>query len=239
MTLVQWKRVGADLFISDPGENDGLRHPSSEEFDALIACWDRYAVEGRFRCTPIGGRIESAASSALVEHMVKSNRRTWLEHQALGFGTENQRERYALSLLPYEELLALARAELFKLFDAKRWRPLSYSTVRHRPECAGRVDITSGMLYTTWRRSDADVPQHETTSLAHDVWENYKRVLRTCEFLRADHQWLAGLPETESVRATVHEHTARCVECPAFTKAWSVRVIIPWGGYNLTREYAL
>lgn len=36
---MKWARRGADLFIEAPTEPDGLRHPTSEEFDALIASW--------------------------------------------------------------------------------------------------------------------------------------------------------------------------------------------------------
>ena len=233
MTDIQWVRVGHDLFVATATEHDGMRHPTSEELDLLIAVWDAARK---------GSDPAAASSAAFDQYMETTNRRIWLEHQALALGTENQRDRYTNGVLPYEELLALARAELFKVFDAPRWRPLSYTVVAHKGDvitigppksyCRGRVDIASTLLYAT----DQTVP---STAIDHDAWERYRHVLRACEFLRTDHSWMIGLPPTSSVRSAVYKHTARCVECDAEVTKLSVRVIIPWADHKLTREYAL
>lgn len=226
MTDIQWTRVGNDLFVVDPAEIDGMRHPAEGELDLLIALWDM----ARQSPDP-----EAAARAGLHTFMQNGNRRTWLELEALKNGTDNQRERYLGNVLPYEELLALARAELFKLFTAKRWRPLSYAIVTHKTACADRIDITSSLVYST----DPQAVATANTDLDHDTWEQYRHILRTCEFLRTDHQWLIGLPPLASVRSNVYRHRAVCTGCKAEVTKLSVRVVIPWAGHNLTREYAL
>jgi hypothetical protein len=157
-----------------------------------------------------------------------------LEAAAAKLGTTNQQERFAAGLLPEDELLALARAELFKPFETlaqhgvKRWgkdtkvRP---SEIRH--DSRGRCDMRheSEITYETCQAGE----------LTHDEWEVYRLVM-TARDEAAKHPWLAS---TAAVTIEPLAHFATCTACQAEASRMSVKATIKWAGRELVREYLL
>lgn len=155
-----------------------------------------------------------------------------LEREALAKrGTDNQRARYAAGFLPEDELLAIARAELFAPFNAfKPWhnRFLKPHAVKHRERtCRGTI---------AFETADAD-------ELTHDQWEVLAQIKAAAE-IAADHHWIVrscvhGGADVHKVRVDPLAHWATCEVCGAEEVRASVKVTIQWAGRLLTREYAL
>ena len=150
-----------------------------------------------------------------------------LEHAAAKLGTENQRERYAAGMLPEDELLALARGELFKPFDGfKRWgkdTKVRAFDIRHRSPCV----LT--------RESDINFEVTQAGELTHDEWVVYKQIGEARDYA-SRHAWLAGI---SSVVIEPLAHFATCPACDAESTRMSAKVTIEWAGRKLVREYVL
>jgi hypothetical protein len=146
------------------------------------------------------------------------------ELEALSLATDNQRERYAAGLLPEDELLAIARAELFKPFDGfKRWRTgsgVKSEDVRHDRDCQDRT-----VIFETTQAGE----------LSHDEWSMY-RTIGEARNKSALHSWF-----TESAAVTIEPltHWATCTSCKGEAARSSVKVSVQWAGRVLVREYSL
>lgn len=163
------------------------------------------------------------------------NMRTWLETCALEHGTPNQRERWAAGLLPEDELLALARAELFKpLEGTRRWRKIEVSHVRHRGEaCHAQLlgDMTPAIRFES-----ADMNATPAAALSHEQWEAFK-VVRDHVVVMQMHEWLRRSGGSAEVQCQIHRAT--CTACHQVTERTSAIVRVTWAGRVLVREYAL
>lgn len=155
-----------------------------------------------------------------------------LELAAVKLGTKNQQERFAAGLLPEDELLALARAELFRPFDGyRRWAKdtkVRASEIRHKRDCEEASDpMTSdeAIVFETCLAGD----------LTHDEWEVY-REMGCARDEAAKHPWLASMA---SVVIEPIAHFATCTVCQGEASRMSVKIIIEWAGRKLTREYVL
>jgi len=138
-----------------------------------------------------------------------------------GHGTDSQRERYAARLLPEDELLALARAQLFAPFASfRRWEKLQLQDVRHERTCSGGV--------VAFATSPPD-------SLTHDEWSTFKRTLTAIDAANAGHLRWHGV----TAEATLVEHVGRCSVCAAEVFGRAVNIRIEWAGRPLSREYTL
>ena len=137
--------------------------------------------------------------------------------------TDNQRERFAAGLLPEDELLSLARFELFKPFMTfRRWVKLEHGDVRHDGD---RMCPPQSVEYTT----------HEPAVLTHDEWATFKKI--TSEVSRANSEYLAE--HGVAAIASLVEHVGRCINCGAEAFGRSVNIRIEWAGRPLSREYTL
>lgn len=160
-----------------------------------------------------------------------------LEREALAArGTDNQRARYAELLLPEDELLAIARAELFAPFnDFQPFRALKPKECGHADRrCRGWVEFATC----------------EAGELTHDEYESVAHIRRAAE-IAADHHWIArsaviagaklGVDPSNLRRIVVAPttHWGTCKECKHETTRSSARVSILWAGRSLTREYRL
>lgn len=162
-----------------------------------------------------------------------------LERDALAArGTDNQRARHKAGVLPEDELLAVARAELFAPFNAfTQWhnRNLKPSAVRHKERhCHGRIDFETA----------------EPDELTHEQWEALAQIKAAAE-IAADHHWVTrSLNEAAersgilaaNMRSVIVEplaHWATCEKCGAEEVRASVKITILWAGRSLAREYAL
>lgn len=152
------------------------------------------------------------------------------ELEAIALGTDNQRERYAAGLLPEDELLAIARHELFKPFDGfKRWRTdsnrgtatsLRPDDVKHSRDCQQR----SVGFETT-----------QAGELGHDEWVSYRQISAARD-QAALHSWHQTLT---AVRIEPMTHWATCATCKGEAAKSTARISIEWAGRVLVREYAL
>lgn len=223
MTNITWVRVGADLFIKDESEHDGIRHPSAEEFDALIALWNSSPLNVMRAFMGVESYVVPLVTN-VVGNLTRSNLDTWLEHQALKSATPRQRDMYGSGVLPQSELLSLARDELFAMFaDVPRWRQLTYANVQHRDGCRARVDIAGFEITPAELETEQGV--------------NFAGLREACDALAVDHPWLVRQAVKPTLR--VYGHCAVCTSCKQSVRKWSTRISIPWAGRDLTREYAL
>jgi hypothetical protein len=153
-----------------------------------------------------------------------------IETNAVKLGTADQKARWHAGVLPEDELLALARGELFKLFDVKdvpkgggilRWQMLKPDDVRHERDCravkAVEFTVTSQVR------------------LRRNEWFALNRITAIAA-MASDHAWLKGQP---GFTVTTRCHLARCAACHAEIDGISALVSVSWAGRTLSREYAL
>ncbi len=160
----------------------------------------------------------------------RAARRAELELAAVALGTDNQRERFAAGLLPEDELLALARAELFKPFNhLPRWgkdTKVMPGEIRHRRNCEERNDRTSPepIVFETAQAAE----------LSHQEWVAYREVQKARD-LAAHHPWL----DSAAVLIEPLMHFATCTVCQGEASRASAKITIHWAGRDLVREYVL
>lgn len=138
--------------------------------------------------------------------------------------SENQRERFSAGLLPEDELLCLARWELFRPFTSfARWQKLEAWDVEHERDCTGAGP--SSVRFVTQKPGD----------LTHDEWSQFKKI--TTAVSQANNGLLAAFGVTAT--ASLVEHVGRCNSCTAEAFGRSVNIRIEWAGRPLSREYTL
>lgn len=167
----------------------------------------------------------------LCNELAMSNMTTWLETEALKSGTANQRERWAAQLLPEDEILQLARAELYKGLDLNRWhnhdqRKYLRASLRHTKSYGGVL-------------CSQPAPEYEVAELAElgeHEWNNLKKLQAHVDGIN-DHPWLFRANQ----KATLSTFTlwATCPHCEAEICRSGAKVSIPWAGRTLVREYVL
>jgi hypothetical protein len=156
----------------------------------------------------------------------------WLEAQAVSMGDDNQRERHASGVLPEDELLHLARAELFRPFaDLRRWSSsgrsgvnLTASAVKHTKRCTAKDG--TGVKFETCQAGE----------LTHDEWRSLKTIQELAVAVDA-HPWMRRAGAKVTIESQTH--WATCARCEAEACRSSAKVSIQWAGRILTREYAL
>lgn len=196
--------------------------------------------------------IDSAWVTPILgtDALTAENLRAWQESQALMRGTQSQRERAATGTLPEQELLDLARNELFRPFSLFGKRtPMGFSDIKHPvsaggvwkclnvPRASGPVTDPAGLI--TWNTKNAP----ELDEKEHGVLQALN--LRAQEV--AAHPWLrqcspaahtaARMPEVIGV--SPREHVGTCTVCQNTTYERSALVTIYWAGRVLSREYVL
>jgi hypothetical protein len=131
--------------------------------------------------------------------------------------------------LPEDELLQLARHELFAGFDGfARWhtnevRRDMRSKLRHQESCASRVAV----------------PEFEVAELAElgaAGWDVLKKISLVVSRLD-QHEWMAR--QHESATVETFTHWATCISCQSELCRSGAKVSIPWAGRVLVREFAL
>lgn len=172
-----------------------------------------------------------------------------LERPALELGRPDQRERWEARVLPEDEILFLARNELFKPFDGlPRWNSRSgrnnatirWGDVRHKSDCAYRK-----AKYEDWepyveRLKNQNAIRFEATpadELDANRWAALKHVMVLAR--RASlHPWLATSAGQEFAVAP-RAHWATCTMCAEEVFKVSALVSVQWAGRLLSREYVL
>lgn len=155
-------------------------------------------------------------------------RTSWFEAQALAYGTQDQRDRWADGVLPKAELDAVARGVLFAPLDkCERWRKIDAGEVRHYTHLNLGCDKASVEF---WTKDDPDV------EMDSKQYRRYSLIKRALVIVNA-HEWLKTEPGDAEM--TTIEHTAHCMTCKQQLTRLSVSVRVPWAGRTLVREYAL
>lgn len=157
---------------------------------------------------------------------------TSMEAEAVKLGDDNQRERFAAGVLPEDELLFLARNELFRPFaDMRRWSSsgrsgvnLTASAVHHERLCNAKDGSR-----VTFETTDA-------SELGHDEWRTLKSLQELAHVVEV-HPWMRRSGGKVTIQR--HTHWATCDRCKAEAFRSSAKVSIEWAGRVLTREYAL
>lgn len=180
---------------------------------------------------------------SVLEQRELANRRAWQEHAALrDRGTVDQRARWNSGILPEDELLCLARAELFRPFGLlTRRRQLVFADIDHPKDFRGvwtclKVPICG----VSTPRGLADLIDWETIPNPCLTEAEHRTLIRThagiAECLR--HPWMAG-SGNEAAALEVREHIGTCKTCKRTTSERSALVTLQWAGRNLSREYVL
>ncbi len=151
-------------------------------------------------------------------------------NELVALATDNQRERLAAGMLPTEELVDLARTELFRPFErlagqgVTRWNTGDELTALRRAvhsaqDCTSVELIESRLTLVTTNATE---------------WDR----LRAVEVAVAEathHAWL----HPKDMDLICWRHAVKCRRCGRTRDAASAKVSITWGGRTLTREYKL
>ncbi len=171
----------------------------------------------------------------ISERINANNIITWLETEALKLGTDNQRERWAAMLLPEDEILQLARAELYKGFEGlPRW-----NTREDRREMAISMKHRYGCVHDNHGAAWAGSDRYEVADVAEltaKEWERLKKIQALTDALRV-HPWLFRAEVVATVES--HTHWLTCPGCEVEVTRSVSKVSIPWADHILVREYAL
>lgn len=183
--------------------------------------------------------------------LTAENFRSWQEWQALTRGSPSQRERWAAGTLPDQELLDLARGELFRPFALFGKRtPMGFSDIKH-PVSAGGIWKCLGVPRASGPVTDANKLVAWQTKLNPELDEREHAMLqglnaRALEV--ASHPWLrqcspaaqaSGARMPEVIGVSPREHSGTCTVCDSTVYERSALVSIHWAGRVLSREYVL
>lgn len=160
--------------------------------------------------------------------------RVWQEREAITRATESQRERWLSGTLPQDELLVLARHELFGPFARfarfQRLTPLDIPHPRTDAGGGGRVCVDGTEIPIAWESRD-------NPPLSADEWAMVRRI-KTAAKIASEHRWLS-VALTTSVRVTLRSHVGTCKRCRGTAEVHSALVSILWAGHTLSREYQI
>ncbi len=192
--------------------------------------------------------IESVFATPVLGEALQTsdNHRAWQESRALERGTVSQRERHAAGVLPEQELLELARTELFRPFAlfAKR-TPMNFASIAHPRNGAGiwkclATPRASGPV------RDANELINWETKHGTELTEREANTLKSINHASREaerHPWLRppvlGIVSPEVVGVSPREHVGTCQVCSCTTYERSALVSIYWAGRTLSREYVL
>jgi hypothetical protein len=167
------------------------------------------------------------------ERLSRDNLRTWQEMEALDRGSSSQRQRWRAGNLAEEELLLLAREELFRPFALFQRRPRrGPAAISHPVNPDGTWQcVREGAVPISW----ATYP--DPIDLDADQWQSVQRILRAMAEARR-HAWLSSCLPT-SVRCALREHRGVCGVCGRTASDASALIGIDWAGRLLSREYLL
>jgi hypothetical protein len=124
-------------------------------------------------------------------------------------GTENQRGRHALGMLPEDEVIDALRSEAYTpLNEFPRYEKMEADDVRH-DDCDGKIEFSVD----------------DATEISAEQWDMMTKI--------------RALISTDTLMLTARKHIGVCSECEAENYRYSLRVAITVGELNFTREYAL
>lgn len=132
--------------------------------------------------------------------------------------------------LPENDLLALARAELFSpLAKVERWAGRDWSKIEQAIAHAGRC----------WESTPPEaLYAHETApikALTLHQWDQQAAIHRAAAEIRR-HPWIQNDASVVVVDTT---NTATCRQCHGSARRNVIKVSVAWAGRHLVREYVL
>lgn len=190
---------------------------------------------GRQRIQPGDIKNLVVTPATVGQDLDRNNLRIWQETEALRLGTVSQRQRWDNGCLPEDELLDLARKEIFKAFAlCPRRTRKTPSAIRHPVDADGTwlcvAHAVNGTIPIEWSTNP-------DPSLNDLQWKSLQRLHAMADQVRR-HEWMKKSPAT-AVRIHLREHRGKCMACQGATVDPGALVEIDWAGRLLTREYAL
>lgn len=206
------------------------QHHVTCDFAPCPRCGARPGTYHADSCRWTTGDIDAGrAPGVLVRKVtIRGAQMSHLYSCAARLGTESQRERAAVGFLSEDEILQLARDELFRpLASLQRWstredRQRITSDMRHRDRCG---DVHGYAFVVTPMESCTD-----------DEWPSVK-VIRAAQVTVATHEWL--LYSRVKPILEMSTHRATCTGCKATGQGSVAKVTIQFCHHMLVREYAL
>jgi hypothetical protein len=180
-------------------------------------------------CGTPGCEICNTSTPVLVK-LRMDNLRTYLESEALKLAAATGRQRQASEVTREDEVIGIARGELFRPFSnfivrPKRWA----SSVVHTQGCPG--------ANVEW--SVARVPVFEARELTQAEATNLAAISDAAR-TAARHEWLVrSSPGSVALDLKVQTHVGACKACRGAHVDHGVLVTIPWLDRTLSREYLL
>jgi len=167
----------------------------------------------------------------MTTQLQRDNFRTYLEIEAIKLGTEDQYARWRDGLLPDDELLHIARAELYKVMGPfirreKLRSGKAYQLIHHGLPTCLKGGTTDDVIFETTDVCELEPPE----------WDTFTRISQATEAIKV-HPWLAV--SEGRVETLLSSHWATCSKCQREHVVSSVSVMIDWAGRILCREYAL
>lgn len=167
------------------------------------------------------------------------NRHAWQEHEAVTrAGTADQCTRWVECALPEEELLTIARAELFRPFLLAKRRPMVFADIPHptdhrgvwtclQPDPKTPRDVSALVTWETLPSPSLTAAEYRTLCHIHEIAARVQ-----------EHPWMKGT-SGEAVSFEAREHRGTCKKCGGMAYERSALVTVLWAGRKLSREYVL
>lgn len=169
-------------------------------------------------------------STRVLDKLRIDNIREYLEGEAMRLASATQRQRMTSESTRAEEVIAIARAELFRPFADFIVRPKRWAnSVVHSKHCQG-PDVS-------W--DSTKMPADAATGLTPSERATLAKIMEGAARV-AQHEWLVKTTEGSVVLdLKVQTHVGQCNACKAAHVDQGVLVTIPWAGRTLSREYLL
>lgn len=168
-------------------------------------------------------------STRVLDTLRANNVREYLAGEAMKLASATQRQRMDSEVTREEEILGIARGELFKPFLEFTKRPKRWaSSVVHTRDCAG-PDV---------RWSVTNVPPEARGSLTSSQATNLYLIVQAAR-IAGKHEWLCRTEPDGFIDLKVQRHAGTCSACGASHVDHGVLVTIPYAGRTLSREYLL
>lgn len=168
-------------------------------------------------------------STRVLDKLRIDNIREYLEGEAMRLASATQRQRMTSESTRAEEVIAIARAELFRPFADFIVRPKRWAnSVIHAKNCRGPN--------VCW--SSVKVPSDDAIGLTSNERATLAKIVEAAR-ATAQHEWLVKTTDGSVVDLKVQTHVGQCGTCEAAHIDHGVLVTIPWAGRTLSREYLL
>lgn len=207
---------GHRIGLSSQADCGELAGPVAEHLAQLTARWDEEYRQWDERRLASEERKRVKADRIEAERIEAERRRTCqIDEWVAAYGSENQKARHALTLLPVEEVLSAMRERAYAPLDAlmaERFKRITEREVCGCEQYPGVIDVDY----------DVDFEAGSLDALTAEQFEVYRKTQE-------------ALPEAT---LEARYHTGSCYRCGNTVSRCSLRVGIKIGEISFAREYA-